>query len=67
MAFPPVALHAFTGTTPPSDFLNRISCSRFIITRSTYSLSVKDSPGSPELPIIPVGQHAMLYNPEAAP
>jgi len=38
MAFPPVALHTFTGTTPPSDFLSCISCSRFIITCSTYSL-----------------------------
>ena len=38
MAFPPVAFHAFTGTTPPSDFLSCISCSRFIITCSTYSL-----------------------------
>ncbi len=28
--------------------------------------SMKDSSGSPELPIIPSGQHAMLYNPEAA-
>ncbi len=38
MAFPPDALHTFTGTTPPSDFLSRFSCSRFIITCSTYSL-----------------------------
>jgi len=66
VAFPPVALHAFTGTTPPSDFLSRFSCSRFIITCSTYSLSLKDVSGSPESPIIPNGQHAMLYNPEAA-
>jgi hypothetical protein len=28
--------------------------------------SLKDGSGSPELPIIPNGQHAMLYNPEAA-
>ena len=28
--------------------------------------SLKDSSGSPELPIIPDSQHAMLYNPEAA-
>jgi len=28
--------------------------------------SVKDNSGSPELPIIPHVQHAMLYNPEAA-
>jgi hypothetical protein len=29
--------------------------------------SLKDDSGYPELPIIPNGQHAMLYNPEAAP
>jgi hypothetical protein len=29
--------------------------------------SLKDGSGSPELPIIPDSQHAMLYNPEAAP
>jgi hypothetical protein len=28
--------------------------------------SLKDGSGYPELPIIPDGQHAMLYNPEAA-
>ncbi len=28
--------------------------------------SLKDNSRSPELPIIPNGQHAMLYNPEAA-
>jgi len=28
--------------------------------------SLKDDSGSPELPIIPNAQHAMLYNPEAA-
>ncbi len=28
--------------------------------------SMKDNSRSPELPIIPNGQHAMLYNPEAA-
>lgn len=28
--------------------------------------SLKDGSGSPELPIVPNGQHAMLYNPEAA-
>jgi hypothetical protein len=50
---------------PQSDFLSRIGCSCFIITCSTYS-SLKDCPGSPELPIIPNVQHAMLYNPEAA-
>ena len=38
MAFPPPALPSFIGTTPPSDFLTVISCSRFIITCSTYSL-----------------------------
>ena len=38
MTFPPTALHVFTGTMSPSDFLSRISCSRFIITCSTYSL-----------------------------
>ena len=26
---------------------------------------LKDGTGSPELPFIPNGQHAMLYNPEA--
>jgi len=30
------------------------------------TLFVKDDAGSPELPIIHIGQHAMLYNPEAA-
>ena len=38
MAFPPDALHTFTGTMPPSDFLSLVGCSRFIIACSTYSL-----------------------------
>jgi hypothetical protein len=43
MAFPPDALHTFTGTMPLSDFLSHISCSCFIITCSTYSYSLKEA------------------------
>jgi len=66
MTFPPDALHTFNGTMSPSDFLNLISCSYFIIACSTYSQSLKESSGSPELPIIHNVLHAMLYNPEVA-
>mgnify|MGYP001048227403 FL=1 len=60
MAFPPEKLLSFIGTTPPSDFLSCISCSYFIIACSTYSLFLRDILGSPELPIFPTIQHAML-------
>ena len=66
MAFPPPALPSFFGNIPSSDFPTVISCPRFIITCSTYSLPVKELSGSPQLPLIPPVQHAMLYNPEAA-
>ena len=48
---------------------------RLPVTRQLFSFyyhlfnllsSLKDDSGSPELPILPTGQHAMLYNPEAA-
>jgi len=55
MSFPPDALHSFTGTTPPSDFLSRISCSRFIITCSTYSLlwkTAQDLPSCRPFPMV---------------
>jgi len=66
MAFSPETLLSFIDTTPSSDFLSGFSGSCFIITWSTYSLSLKDRLGSPELPITPNVQHAMLYNPETA-
>ena len=82
MAFPPQALPCLNGTTPPYENPSRISCSRFIITCSTYSLFIERrlrisalTPVSlyrlypyrrPELPILHNGHHAMLYNPEAA-
>lgn len=60
MAFPPEKLLSFIGTTPPSDFLSCFSCPYFIIACSTYSLFLRDILGSPELPIFPTIQHAML-------
>ena len=65
MTFPPDALHTFTGTMPSSD-LPDASVVLALLSLVQLTLFLKDSSGSPELPLIHNVQHAMLYNPEAA-
>jgi len=64
MAFPPVALHAFTGNMPPSDFLNRFSCSCFIITCSTYSLLWKTIQDLPSCRLFPMSSMPCFTTPK---
>ena len=64
--FPPAALPAFIGTTPPSDSRCRFRPPCFVIACWALPASLQDPTGSPSLPSIPHVRHAMLFDPGEA-